>query len=122
MEQAVDIITIRNKHYRSSGMVNVVEKGFGDGAKIKGYYLAGKTGTAEVPIEGKKGYYTDRTVQSFIGFGPALNPEFLILVKLDNPNVPKSALSAVPIFKKLSQYIIDYWQIPPDYEVNSTSK
>ncbi len=97
-------------------LVNVVEKGYGDGAKIKGYYLAGKTGTAEVPFENKKGYYTDKTIQSFIGFGPALDPEFLILVKLDNPNVPKSALSAVPIFKKLSQYIINYWQIPPDYQ------
>ena len=96
-------------------LVNVVEEGFGNVAKINGYYLAGKTGTAEVAFEGKKGYYTDRTIQSFIGFGPALDPEFLILVKLDNPKVPKSSLSAAPIFKKLSQYIINYWQIPPDY-------
>ena len=110
------VISAKTASQVTAMLVNVVEKGFGDGAKIKGYYLAGKTGTAEVPIEGKKGYYTDRTVQSFIGFGPALNPEFLILVKLDNPNVPKSALSAVPIFKKLSQYIINYWQIPPDYQ------
>ncbi len=96
-------------------MINVVERGFGDGAKIPGYYLAGKTGTAQVPFENKKGYYPDKTIQSFIGFGPALKPQFLILVKLDNPKVPKSSLSAVPIFKKLAQYIINYWQIPPDY-------
>lgn len=97
-------------------LINVVERGFGNGAKIKGYYLAGKTGTAEVSFKDKKGYYPDRTIQSFIGFGPALNPQFLILVKLDNPKVPKSSLSAVPIFKKLAQYIINYWQIPPDYK------
>ncbi len=96
-------------------LINVVERGFGNGARIPGYYLAGKTGTAEVPLKTGKGYYEDRTVQSFIGFGPALKPEFLILVKLDNPKVPKSSLSAVPIFKKLSQYIINYWQLPPDY-------
>ena len=96
-------------------MVNVVDRGFGDAAKIQGYYLAGKTGTAEVPIKDKRGYYTDRTIQSFIGFAPALKPQFLILVKLDNPKVPKSALSAAPIFKKMAQYIINYWQIPPDY-------
>jgi len=96
-------------------LVNVVERGFGDKAKIPGYYLAGKTGTAQVPIPGKKGYDPNKTIQSFIGFGPALKPEFLILVKLDNPKVPKSSLSAVPIFRKLSQYIINYWQIPPDY-------
>ncbi|OGZ76766.1 MAG: hypothetical protein A3I87_02590 [Candidatus Staskawiczbacteria bacterium RIFCSPLOWO2_02_FULL_39_8] len=96
-------------------LINVVDRGFGDVAKINGYYLAGKTGTAQVPFKDKKGYYPDKTIQSFIGFGPALNPQFLILVKLDNPKVPKSALSAAPIFRKLAQYIINYWQIPPDY-------
>jgi len=96
-------------------MINVVNRGFGSGAKVEGYYLAGKTGTAQVPIPGKLGYYPDKTIQSFIGFGPALKPEFLILIKLDNPKVPQSSLSAAPIFKKLSQYIINYWQIPPDY-------
>jgi len=98
-------------------MISVVEKGYGDGAKIPGYYMAGKTGTAEVPLKNGKGYETNKTIQSFIGFGPALNPKFLILVKLDDPKVPKSSLSAVPVFKKLAQYIINYWQIPPDYEV-----
>lgn len=96
-------------------LINVIEKGFGSEARIKGYYLAGKTGTAEVPFKDKKGYHPDRTIQSFIGFGPALKPQFLILVKLDNPKVPKSSLSAAPIFKKMAQYLIDYWQIPPDY-------
>lgn len=96
-------------------LINVVERGFGDLAKVKGYYLAGKTGTAQVPLKDRKGYYEDKTIQSFIGFGPALNPQFLILVKLDNPKVPQSSLSAAPIFKKLAQYIINYWQIPPDY-------
>jgi cell division protein FtsI (penicillin-binding protein 3)/stage V sporulation protein D (sporulation-specific penicillin-binding protein) len=97
-------------------LINVVERGFGSSAKVNGYYLAGKTGTAQVPIKGKKGYYPDKTIQSFIGFGPALKPQFLILVKLDDPKVSASALSAAPIFKKLSKYIIDYWQIPPDYQ------
>jgi len=96
-------------------LINVVERGFGSEARIPGYYLAGKTGTAQVPIENGKGYYKDKTVQSFVGFGPALKPEFLIMVKLDNPRVSASALSAAPIFKKLAKYIIDYWQIPPDY-------
>ena len=100
-------------------LTSVVERGFGDGAKIPGYYLAGKTGTAQVPFENKKGYYPDKTIQTFIGFGPALNPQFLILVKLDDPKVSSSALSAVPVFRKLAQYIINYWQIPPDYDINN---
>jgi len=96
-------------------LVNVVERGFGKSAKVPGYYLAGKTGTAQVPLKDGKGYYPNKTVQSFVGFGPALKPQFLILVKLDNPRVAASALSAAPIFKNLAQYIINYWQIPPDY-------
>lgn len=100
-------------------LINVVDKGFNSVAKIPGYYLAGKTGTAQVPLKNNKGYEPDKTIQSFVGYGPALNPQFLILVKLDNPKVPKSSLSAVPVFKDLAQYIINYWKIPPDYDANS---
>lgn len=100
----------------TSMLINVVDKGFNGVAKIPGYYLAGKTGTAQVPLKNGKGYETDKTIQSFVGYGPAFDPQFLILIKLDNPKVPKSSLSAVPVFKELSQYIINYWQIPPDYQ------
>jgi cell division protein FtsI/penicillin-binding protein 2 len=60
--------------------------------------------------------YSDKTVQSFIGFAPALNPQFLILVKLYNPQAKTAEYSAAPIFKELAKYIIDYRQIPPDHE------
>ena len=100
-----------------SMLVNVVDKGFNGVAKIPGYYLAGKTGTAQIPAPGGRGYLPDNnTIQSFVGYGPAYNPQFLIMVKLDNPSSGKSALSAVPVFKELAQYIINYWQIPPDYD------
>lgn len=102
----------------TSMLVSVVDNGFNKVAKIPGYYIAGKTGTAQVAKENGKGYDQDKTIQSFIGFGPAYNPQFLVLVKLDNPKVSKSSLSAVPIFKQLAQYIINYWQIPPDYQPN----
>lgn len=98
-------------------LTSVIDNGFGKLAQVKGYYLSGKTGTAEVPIQGGVGYYTDKTIQSFIGFGPSLRPEFLILVKLDNPKVSASSLSAAPIFSKLANYILNYWHIPPDYEI-----
>lgn len=104
----------------NSMLISVVDKGFNGVAKVPGYYLAGKTGTAQIPNPNGKGYEPDNnTIQSFVGYGPAFNPQFLILVKLDNPKVPKSALSAVPIFKQLVQYIINYWKIPPDYDVNN---
>ena len=102
----------------NSMLINVVDKGFNSVAKIPGYYLAGKTGTAQIPLKNGKGYEPDKTIQSFVGYGPAFNPQFLILVKLDNPKVPSSSLSAVPVFKQLAQYIINYWRIPPDYDIN----
>lgn len=97
-------------------LVSVVENGFAKRAKVPGYYIAGKTGTAEVPFEHKRGYYKDRTIQTFVGFFPAFNPQFLVLIKLDNPRTKTAEYSAVPLFQKMAKYIIDYSQIPPDYE------
>ena len=96
-------------------LVSVIENGFGNRAKVPGYYVAGKTGTAQVPLINKSGY-SEKTIQTFVGFAPAFNPKFLILVKLDNPQTKTAEYSAVPIFQKLAKYIIDYYQIPPDYE------
>jgi len=100
-------------------LVSVVEHGFGKRAKVDGYYVAGKTGTAQVSWSAlgiEKSGYSDKTIQTFIGFAPAFNPRFLILVKLDNPKTRTAEYSAVPLFHDLAKYIIDYYQIPPDYE------
>jgi cell division protein FtsI/penicillin-binding protein 2 len=64
-----------------------------------------------------KAGYSDKTIQSFVGYAPAFDPKFLILVKLNNPATKTAEYSAVPIFRDLAKYIIDYYQIPPDYEV-----
>ncbi|MBI2625006.1 MAG: penicillin-binding protein 2 [Candidatus Nealsonbacteria bacterium] len=103
----------------SAMLVSVIENGFAKSAKIDGYYVAGKTGTAQVAWSAlgiKKEGYSDKTTQSFIGFFPAFKPKFLVLVKLDNPAARTAEYSALPIFRKLAKYIIDYYQIPPDYE------
>ncbi|MCX6723306.1 MAG: penicillin-binding transpeptidase domain-containing protein, partial [Candidatus Staskawiczbacteria bacterium] len=81
--------------------------------------VAGKTGTAQVPLPNGRGYDPNKTIQSFVAYVPAYNPQFVILVKLDNPKAAKSALSAVPVYKQLAQYIINYWQIPPDYQTDT---
>jgi len=101
-------------------MVSVVENGFGKTVKIPGYYIAGKTGTAQVTWSAlgiEKPGYSSMTIQSFVGFFPAFNPQFLILVKLDNTKTPSAGYSAAPIFKELAEYIINYKEIPPDYEL-----
>jgi len=108
------IISSKTASQLTAMLVSVVENGFAKSTKIPGYYLAGKTGTAQVPEKGV--YSPDKTWQSFIGFGPAFNPKFLILIKLDNPKARTAEYSAAPIFKELAKYIIDYYKIPPDYE------
>jgi cell division protein FtsI (penicillin-binding protein 3)/stage V sporulation protein D (sporulation-specific penicillin-binding protein) len=100
-------------------LTSVVENGYGKPARIQGYYMGGKTGTSEMSYaalgENKTGY-SEKTWQSFIGFAPSYNPQFVILVKLDNPGTKTAEYSAVPIFKELAKYIIDCYQIPPDYD------
>lgn len=82
-------------------------------ATIDGYAIAGKTGTAEIP--GLGGYKEARTIATFIGFFPADDPQFLILVKLDRPKTSAWASStAAPLFRKIAQDIIHLYGIPPD--------
>ena len=110
-----NIISPQTASLLTAMLVSVIENGpYTKRARIPGYYIAGKTGTAQVPEKGT--YSPDKTWQSFVGFAPAFSPRFLILVKLDNPETKTAEYSAVPIFHTLSKYIIDYWQIPPDYE------
>ncbi len=111
-----NIISSRAASQVTSMMVSTIEKGFSKRAKIEGYYIAGKTGTSQVSYDDRPGYRKDKTIQSFIGFGPAFDSRFLILVKLDNPNTSTAEYSALPIFRELASYIIKYWHIPPDYD------
>jgi len=116
-----NIISSQTASKVTAMLVSVVENGFGKAARIPGYYVAGKTGTAQVSYSAlginQKGY-SDKTWQSFIGFAPAFNPRFLILVKLNNPASKTAEYSAVPVFQELAKYIIDYYQIPPDHYEN----
>ncbi len=101
----------------TSMLISTVEDGTARRAQIPGYYIAGKTGTAQIPWsllgENRRGYSRE-TIQSFIGYGP-LRAEFVILVKMERPQAPTAEVSVVPVFRDLAKYIIDYKQIPPDY-------
>lgn len=114
-----EIISSKTASELTTMLISVIENGSGKAARIDGYHIAGKTGTAQVPWSAlgiQKSGYSPETTQTFIGFGPALNPEFLILVKLDNPKTKTAEYSSTPIFQQLAKYIIDLWEIPPDYE------
>jgi len=83
-------------------------------ASINGYSLAGKTGSAFIP-DLVHGGYTNQLIDSYVGFGPTSNPRFIALIRLNTlPETALAAQSVVPAFKELSQYIINYYNIPPD--------
>ncbi len=100
-------------------LVAVTESGYGSGARVPGYYIAGKTGTSQIPysvLGMDKAGYSGQTWQSFIGFAPAFSPKFVIAIKLDNPKTKTSSESAVFLFQDLAKYILDYYQIAPEKE------
>ena len=93
-------------------MISAVDKA--QVANIEGYSLAGKTGTAFIPNL-VRGGYTDSVIDSYVGFGPTSHPRFIALIKIDTlPSTALAAQSVVPAFKELSQYLINYYNIPPD--------
>jgi len=108
------VVSERTATILSGMMVNVMEKGHAKNARVEGYYLAGKTGTAQIAHQDKGGY-GEETTQSFIGFGPVADPVFIALVKLDSPqNTEFAVSSAAPTFSKLAAFILDYYQIPKE--------
>lgn len=98
-------------------LVKAVENGSGRRAQVKGYTVAGKTGTAQVP-DLKNGGYLDEYIHTFVGFAPAYDPKFIALIKLDNPQRVRFAESTVTsVFHDLAQFIFSYLAIPPDKPV-----
>lgn len=96
------------------GLVQAVEQGTGKLAQLKGYWVAGKTGTAQKAIEGGRGYAQGRYVASFVGIVPADAPRAVILVLADEPqNGYYGGEVAAPAFRQVAQYLMWYWRIPP---------
>jgi len=109
------IISQETAETLTSMLIGVIEDGYGGNAKTKGYSLAGKTGTSFVSLEDEKGY-SDDVVHSFVGFFPASSPKYIILVKMDKPQWGKDAAShtVTLAFKEVEQFLINYYNIPPD--------
>lgn len=99
-------------------MVNVVRNGHGQRAGVAGYFVAGKTGTAQVPKEDGPGYDPNHTIGTFCGFAPVDNSKFVMCVKMDKPkDVQWAESSAAPLFGKMAQFMLNYYGIPPEEEV-----
>ncbi len=98
-------------------LVSVVENGHGKRAGVPGYYVAGKTGTAEIAnVAG--GYQTGNNIGTFVGFAPVNDPKFVMVVKISEPrDVVFAESSAAPVFGEVAKYLLEYYQVPPSREV-----
>lgn len=93
-------------------MVKAVDEGEAKFFKIKGFKIAGKTGTAQIPVAGH--YDPDKTIASFVGFAPADDPKFVILVKFDEPTASIfGAETAAPTFFEITRQMFTYYKIAP---------
>lgn len=96
-------------------LVSVVKNGYEDRAGVTGYFVAGKTGTAQIPRRDGKGYAEDAVIHTFVGYAPAFNPKFLILVQLNEPKGNRFAANTLTsVFHDLAEFILHYYEVPPD--------
>ena len=95
-------------------MEQVVERGTGARARIPGYRVAGKTGTAQKIVDGR--YSTSEYNASFVGFVPSEAPAFVIVVVIDSPHGPNlyyGSSVAAPIFRRITDAALRHYGVAP---------
>jgi len=82
-------------------------------ALVEGYRVAGKTGTAEIAVNGQ--YSSNKTNASFVGWGPVDDPQFIVYVWLEKPSTSIwGSIVAAPVFRDVVQEIVVLLNLPPD--------
>lgn len=94
-------------------MEKEISEGGGGKAKVPGYHMGGKTGTAQKINTISGGYLENEYIASFCGFGPTEDPRAVCLVVLDNPRgTYYGGQVAAPVFKEIMGHIMRYLKIP----------
>ncbi|MBI2639268.1 MAG: penicillin-binding protein 2 [Candidatus Sungbacteria bacterium] len=113
-EKRRDVVSTSTSEALTKMLVSAVRNGFENKAGVKGYFVAGKTGTAQIPAKDRRGY-SDEVIHTFIGYAPAFRPKFLILLQLNKPGGNRFAANTLtPAFHDLAEFILNYYEIPPD--------
>ena len=94
-------------------MVEAAANGEAKWTNLRGYRVAGKTGTAQIPVAGH--YDTENTNHSFVGFAPADKPKFIMLVTLQSPqSSPWASETAAPLWYTIAKDLFPYLAIEPE--------
>lgn len=100
----------------TSMLVKVVDTSLRGGtAKIPGYSIAAKTGTAQMADEGRSGYVEGKYLHSFFGYFPAYKPRFLVfLFHIYPKGVRYASETLTDPFLNITKFLINYYELPPD--------
>lgn len=94
-------------------MVAAAKDGEAKWTYTRGFEVAGKTGTAQIPIAGH--YDAEKTIASFVGFAPATHPKFVMMVTLREPtSSPWSSETAAPLWYQIAHELFLYYNIQPN--------
>jgi cell division protein FtsI (penicillin-binding protein 3) len=106
----------------TSMLEQVVNQGTGTSAAVPGYTVAGKTGTAQIPTQGKDSYVQGAYMATFVGFAPAANPTLSMIVVLNRPTPIFGGTVAAPVFSQIMSYALHRYDIPttPGAGTNTT--
>lgn len=95
-------------------LTEAVVRGTGTEARLESYTVAGKTGTAQKPLPGGRGYDPVDHIATFVGFLPAERPRVLVAVVIDSPQGSAwGGIVAGPVFREICQSLVTYLGIPP---------
>ena len=116
-ETVRQVVSAETARKITSALKDVVSKqGTAQKAEVPGFRVAGKTGTAQ-KVDPRGGYFSGRYVTSFVGFMPADDPKFTLLVLLDDPTMKEGAafggVVAGPVFARIAEKAARYLDLRP---------
>ncbi len=116
MWPSVEVLKPQSAETVKQMLITVVDTAVPDQAiRVPNYSLGAKTGTAQIVNPATRSYYTDRYLHSYFGFLPGSNPQFSIFLFAFEPvGAPYSADTWSPYFHPLTEFLINYYNIPPD--------
>ncbi len=107
------VISAKTANEVTAMMVEAAKNGEAKWTHLRGFNVAGKTGTAQIPIAGH--YDEDRTIASFVGFAPTDDPDFVMLLTLREPSSsPWASETAAPLWYNIAKDLFIYFGIQPE--------